>query len=102
LECYGLLDATWDAARADARCQAHGLRRGAHGPQQRPRSGWASLTETELRIAALVAEGMSSPDIARRMSTSRRTVQCHVSSILAKLGLSSRVDLATLIARRAS
>jgi DNA-binding NarL/FixJ family response regulator len=34
------------------------------------------------------------------MSTSRRTVQCYVSSILAKLGLSSRVELATLIARR--
>jgi DNA-binding CsgD family transcriptional regulator len=35
------------------------------------------------------------------MFTSRRTVQFHVSNILAKLGLSSRVELAALIARRA-
>jgi DNA-binding NarL/FixJ family response regulator len=34
------------------------------------------------------------------MLTSRRTVQHHVSTILAKLGLSSRAELATLIARR--
>jgi DNA-binding CsgD family transcriptional regulator/tetratricopeptide (TPR) repeat protein len=100
-ECYSVLGASWDAARAEARLRAHGLRRGAHGPRQRPKYGWASLTETELKVAALVAEGMSNPDIARRTFTSRRTVQYHVSNILAKLGLSSRVELAALIARRA-
>ena len=35
------------------------------------------------------------------MFTSRRTVQFHVSNIMAKLGLSSRVELAAMIARRA-
>jgi len=35
------------------------------------------------------------------MFTSRRTIQFHVSNILAKLGLSSRVELAAMIARRA-
>jgi DNA-binding NarL/FixJ family response regulator len=35
------------------------------------------------------------------MFTSRRTVQYHVSNILAKLGLSSRVKLATAVTRRA-
>ncbi len=63
--------------------------------------GWAALTETERKVAALLTEGLSNPDIAARMFTSRRTVQYHVSNILAKLGLSSRVELATLVARRA-
>jgi DNA-binding NarL/FixJ family response regulator len=100
-DCYARLDAVWDAARADARLRAHGIRRGAHGPRRRPKSGWAALTETERKVAALLAEGLSNPDIAARMFTSRRTVQYHVSNILAKLGLSSRVELATLVTRRA-
>ena len=98
---YAQLDAAWDAARADARLRAYGVRRGAHGPRRRPKAGWDALTETERRVAALLAEGLSNPQIAARMFTSRRTVQFHVSNILAKLGLSSRVELAALIARRA-
>ena len=81
--------------------RAHGIRRGARGPRRRPKSGWAALTETERKVAALLAEGLSNPDIAARMFTSRRTVQYHVSNILAKLGLSSRVELAALVVRRA-
>ena len=99
-DLYARLDAVWDAARADARLRAHGIRRGVLGPRRRPKAGWAALTETERRVAALLAEGLSNPDIAGRMFTSRRTVQFHVSNILAKLGLSSRVELATLVARR--
>jgi DNA-binding CsgD family transcriptional regulator len=99
-DCYARLDAAWDAARADARLRAHGVRRGIRGTG-RPGTGWAALTPTERKVAALVAEGRSNPDIASRMLTSRRTVQHHVSAILAKLGLSSRAELATLVTRRA-
>jgi DNA-binding NarL/FixJ family response regulator len=98
---YARLHATWDAARADARLRSYGIRRGVHGPRRRPKTGWDALTDTEQTVAALLAEGLSNPDIAGRMFISRRTVQFHVSNILAKLGLSSRVELATLVTRRA-
>jgi DNA-binding NarL/FixJ family response regulator len=98
---YARLGASWDAARADARLRAHGVRRGARGERRRPKAGWAALTDTEQAVAALLAEGLSNPGIAARMFISRRTVQFHVSNILAKLGLSSRVQLAALVARRA-
>jgi len=97
---YAELGACWDAARADARLRAHGVRRGVRGKRCRPKFGWAALTQAELKVATLIAEGLSNPDIADRMFVSRRTVQFHVSNILAKLGLSSRVQLALLVARR--
>ena len=97
---YARLGAPWDASRADARLRAHGIRRGVHGERKRPKAGWAALTDTERVVATLLAEGLSNPDIAGRMFISRRTVQFHVSNILAKLGLSSRVELAALVARR--
>jgi DNA-binding NarL/FixJ family response regulator len=98
---YAQLNASWDAARADARLRALGIRRGVRGSRRRPKAGWAALTDTEQTVAALLAEGLSNPDIAARMFISRRTVQFHVSNILAKLCLSSRVELAALVARRA-
>jgi DNA-binding CsgD family transcriptional regulator len=56
--------------------------------------GWESLTRAEVKMADLVAKGLSNPEIARRLFISRRTVQSHVSHALEKLGLSSRVELA--------
>ncbi|WP_162908403.1 helix-turn-helix transcriptional regulator, partial [Allorhizocola rhizosphaerae] len=91
---YTTLDAAWDASRADARLRPLGIRRGVTGPRKRPKQGWEALTETETKVALLVADGRSNPDIAAQMFLSRRTVQSHVSSILAKLGLKSRVEIA--------
>ncbi|HXR73692.1 ATP-binding protein [Actinocrinis sp.] len=96
-EVYEGLEARWDLARAEQRLRREGVRRSGQGTRPlRPKSGWASLTETERRIAALVAEGNSNPAIASRLFISRRTVQSHVSSILAKLNLTSRVELAVV------
>jgi DNA-binding CsgD family transcriptional regulator len=100
LERYGALDAHWDTARASARLRPYGIRRGAHGQRGRPKTGWTALTPTEQKIAEFVSGGMSNPDIAARTFTSRRTVQFHVSNILTKLGLTSRVELAALVARQ--
>lgn len=74
------------------------MRRGAHGARSsRAATGWAALTETERRVAILIAEGRSTPDIAATMFLSRRTVQTHVSRVLAKLELDSRVQIARKI-----
>jgi DNA-binding CsgD family transcriptional regulator len=91
---YEGMDARWDIRRADSRLRPYGIRRGARGPRgQRPAFGWASLTPTEVRIAALIARGDSTSEIARGMSLSRRTVQTYISHILAKLNAKSRVEI---------
>ena len=64
------------------------------------RRGWDSLTPTETKITALVAEGLSNPQIAARLFLSRRTVATHVSHILSKLDVHSRIDIAREAARR--
>jgi non-specific serine/threonine protein kinase len=53
------------------------------------------LTDREREIAVLVAEGMSNRDIARQLAIAKRTVDAHLGHIFAKLGISSRVRLAT-------
>jgi DNA-binding NarL/FixJ family response regulator len=96
VELYAGLDAAWDAGRTGQRIRQVGIRGGVSGPRRRPKTGWDALTPTERKVAALVAEGHSNPTIATRMFLSRRTVQSHVSSILGKLGLTSRVELAVI------
>ena len=56
-----------------------------------------SLTRREHEIAARVAEGMSNREIAERLVISKRTVDAHVEHILAKLGVSSRVQIANWV-----
>jgi DNA-binding CsgD family transcriptional regulator/tetratricopeptide (TPR) repeat protein len=100
LAIYEQIGAARDLARTEARMRAHGLRRGRRGPRLRPTTGWASLTTTELKIVDLVAQGLSNPEIAERLFLSRLTVRTHVSSLLRKLTLTSRVELATEVVRR--
>jgi len=84
---------------ADSRARKHGGR-GQRGPRNRPATGWDALTGAELKVAVLVANGLSNPDIATRLFLSRRTVQTHVSHVLAKLGARSRVEIARLSGER--
>jgi DNA-binding CsgD family transcriptional regulator len=94
VEVYASLGAAADVARLQATFRAHGIRRGPHARHRRARSGWDSLTETEIKIAAFVEEGLSNPEIAARLLLSRRTVATHVSHILKKLDVHSRTDIA--------
>jgi DNA-binding NarL/FixJ family response regulator len=56
-----------------------------------------NLTEAEERIAVLVAQSLSNKEIAARLDISTRTVESHVSHILAKKGFSNRVEIARYI-----
>lgn len=72
------------------------------GKRSRPTAGWQSLTTTEARVAELVAEGLTNPQIGERLFVSRRTVQTHLYNVFAKLGVQNRTELATqVVARRA-
>jgi DNA-binding CsgD family transcriptional regulator len=100
VEIYATLGAAADAARLQAMFRAHGIRRGPRSKHRQARSGWDSLTPAETKIAGLVGEGLSNPEIAARLLLSRRTVATHVSHILKKLGVHSRTDIAREAALR--
>ena len=64
-------------------------------------SRWAVsvLTPRELDVLKLVAQGLSNPDIARRLVLSEHTVHRHLANILRKLGLSTRAAAAAWAVR---
>jgi len=91
---YEDMQARWDIRRAEGRLRTHGIKRGVRGRRgPRATSGWQALTPTEVKVAAMVARGDSTSDIARSMFLSRRTVQTYISHILVKLDAKSRVDI---------
>jgi DNA-binding CsgD family transcriptional regulator/tetratricopeptide (TPR) repeat protein len=98
---YEFLGAEADLNRVNAEFRVHGIRRGPHSKHRRATSGWESLTDTELKVAALVVEGLSNPEIAARLILSRRTVTTHVSHILKKLDVATRTEIARESALRA-
>ncbi len=99
-DLYTSLDAGWDTNRLQAQFRGYGIRRGPHSKHRQARHGWESLTPTESRVAALVVQGMSNPQIAGELFLSPRTVATHVSHVLAKLGVQSRIDIAREATRR--
>ena len=100
LEIYERLEATRDLDRTRARLRGLGIRHGRRGRRGRPRFGWESLTPTEERVVDLVVEGLTNPQIGERLYVSPRTVQTHLAHIFAKLGISTRTQLAAQATHR--
>jgi DNA-binding CsgD family transcriptional regulator/tetratricopeptide (TPR) repeat protein len=100
LETYAEVGARREGARALATARELGVGRRRRGARKRPSHGWASLTPSELEVVGLAAEGLTNPEIGRRLFVSRRTVQTHLSHAFGKLEIASRVELAAYVARR--
>jgi DNA-binding CsgD family transcriptional regulator len=69
------------------------------GDGSAPAGGPAPLTPREREVAALLADGLSNGEIARRLYISTKTASVHVSNILAKLDMTSRTEVATWAVR---
>jgi DNA-binding NarL/FixJ family response regulator len=73
---------------------AGGLRLDAVPQAAERRDGAAGLSDRELQVIELLAEGLSNRDIGQRLFISERTVGVHVSRILGKLGVRNRTEAA--------
>lgn len=62
-------------------------------------AAFRDLTERELEVLALIAEGKTNAEIAEALTLSEKTVRNHVSVILEKLGVSNRIEAATYAVR---
>jgi DNA-binding CsgD family transcriptional regulator len=99
---YERAGATRDARRAGARLTGgrhgrHGRRHGHVRAGDRPVSGWASLTESERRVARVVAEGRTNAQAAADLFLSPHTIDFHLRQIYRKLGIASRVELVRIV-----
>ena len=63
------------------------------------RDALAALSERELEVVRLVAEGLSNKEISARLSLSDKTVKNHISHILAKMNLTARTQVAVYAIR---
>jgi predicted ATPase/class 3 adenylate cyclase/DNA-binding CsgD family transcriptional regulator len=93
--------AAWEAGAALSTDEAIAYAQRGRGERKRPPSGWDSLTPTERDVVRLVSEGLGNKDIGDRLFISPRTVQTHLTHVYAKLGLTSRMQLAQEVTRRA-
>jgi DNA-binding CsgD family transcriptional regulator len=86
-----------DVAGTSARARLLLAERGIHSlpvqPRRATRSNPAGLTNRQLDVARLVAQGLTNGELAERLYISPKTADHHVSAVLGKLGLSSRREV---------
>jgi DNA-binding CsgD family transcriptional regulator/tetratricopeptide (TPR) repeat protein len=76
-----------------------GVRAWRRGPGSR-RDGASAISAREREVADLVAGGATNQEVAESLAISPKTVERHVTNILAKLGARNRTELAGILARR--
>jgi DNA-binding CsgD family transcriptional regulator len=84
--------ATTLVRRAGDELRATGAR-----PRRLLLTGIDSLTPSELRVARLVAQGYSNPEVAQALFVTRSTVETHLQATFRKLDISSRGQLAAAL-----
>ena len=95
-DTYTRHEAFADARRVGRQLRRLGVERRIVS-QQRAKTGWDSLTDSELRVVNLIAGGASNRDVATRLHLSLHTVKYHVHNALAKLGIKSRAQLTQFV-----
>jgi DNA-binding CsgD family transcriptional regulator len=90
----------WNAGAALSTEEAIAYARRGRGERKRPPTGWDSLTPAERDVVRLVTEGLGNKDIGDRLFISPRTVQTHLTHVYAKVGVTSRMQLAQEAVRR--
>jgi DNA-binding CsgD family transcriptional regulator len=63
----------------------------------RAKAGWDSLTDSELTVVNLIAQGVTNRSVATQLHLSLNTVKAHVHNAYAKLGINSRAELTRLM-----
>jgi DNA-binding CsgD family transcriptional regulator len=76
--------------------RATGARGIPRGPRPSTKGNPAGLTGRQMEVLSLLADGLSNPEIADRLFVSDRTIDHHVSAILAKLDARTRAEAVSL------
>jgi DNA-binding CsgD family transcriptional regulator len=90
-------DLRGSALGCSTRAEALAEQCGASTPALLQASEWLPLTDREREIVTLLAEGLTSPAIAERLTLSARTVEGHIYRAMAKTGTGGRDELAALL-----
>ncbi|MGW3242228.1 helix-turn-helix transcriptional regulator [Streptomyces sp. NPDC001070] len=92
--------AVHDAERVRHHLRDLGVRTSAPPRRAAAVSGWDSLTDSELKVVPLVAEGLTNRAVADRLYLSVHTVNTHLKHVFTKLGINTRVELTRLVVER--
>src|ERR1700720_1022440 len=89
-------EAVADARRVGRELRRLGVQRRIVS-QPRAKTGWDSLTDSELTVVNLIAQGVTNRSVATQLHLSPNTVKTHIRTAFAKLGINSRAQLTQLM-----